>query len=116
MLLDSDRNRLRHMVQAAEQAVEYACRRTIEEVENAPPLQHLFLRNLEIIGEAASRISPELRAAHPEIPWRDMMDMRNRLIRAYFDIDMEIVWRTIREALPELICQLRTVLDAESRS
>ena len=82
MLLDSDRNRLRHMIEAAEQAVEYARQRTQGEVASEPPLQHLFVRNLEILGEAASRVSAQVREAHPEIPWRDMADMRNRLIHA----------------------------------
>jgi uncharacterized protein with HEPN domain len=49
------------------------------------------VRNLEILGEAASRISPELRNDHPEIPWRTLISTRNRLIHAYFEIDLDIV-------------------------
>ena len=104
------------MIQAVEQAVEYAQKRTRAEVENEPPVQHLFLRNLEILGEAASRISPDLRQAHPEIPWRDIIDMRNRLIHAYFDIDMDIVWKTVRDALPDVLKRLRLLLDTHIQS
>jgi uncharacterized protein with HEPN domain len=111
MLLDSERNRLHHMMEAAEQALDYACRSTREEVDGSPPLQHLLVRNLEILGEAASRVSPEFRAAHPQIPWRDMIDMRNRLIHAYFDVDIDIVWATVQRALPGLLTELKQLLD-----
>ena len=109
MRLDSDRNRIGHMIEAAEQILDYASRTSLEHAENDPPLQHLFLRNLEIMGEAASRLSEELRRDHPEIPWRDIIDMRNRLVHAYFDIDMNIVWRTISEALPDALGKLRLI-------
>ena len=102
------------MIQAVEQAVEYALQRTQSEVENEPPLQHLFVRNLEILGEAASRVSSDVRQAHPEIPWRDIVDMRNRLIHAYFDIDMDVVWTTVRQALPEVLTHLRAIFDTEA--
>jgi uncharacterized protein with HEPN domain len=82
-------------------------------VDHDPPLQHLFLRNLEILGEAASRVSPAFREAHPSIPWRDMIDMRNRLVHAYFDIDLDIVWKTVVDALPLLLEELSLLLDAE---
>lgn len=116
MPVDSDKNRIRHMIQAIEQVIEYAQERTLSDIENDTPVQHLFLRNLEILGEAASRISQELRETHPEIPWRDMIDMRNRLIHAYFDIDMNIVWKTIQDALPEILTRLRDLRDTENRS
>ena len=66
-------------------------------------LQDSVVRRLEIIGEAAGRISPKFRARHPEIPWHDMVGMRNRLIHGYDDIDLEIVWNTVRQRLPELL-------------
>jgi uncharacterized protein with HEPN domain len=113
MLLDTDKNRIAHMLRATEQMLEYSSACTQEDAECQPPLQHLFLRNFEILGEAASRISPELRKAHPEIPWRDIIDMRNRLIHAYFDIDMNIVWKTIQDALPETLEKLKAIRDSD---
>ena len=110
MLLDSDSIRIRHMVEAIRQALEYGLGRTAADIDADPPVKALLVRNLEILGEAASRITPELRATHPEIPWRDMVELRNRLIHAYFDIDMDIIWTTVQRALPELLAQLESLL------
>ena len=98
------------MVEAARQALEYSESRNALSVDAEPPIKALLIRNLEILGEAASRITPELRADHPQIPWRDMIEMRNRLIHAYYDIDMDIVWTTVRRALPGLLAQLEALI------
>lgn len=65
------------------------------------------LRNLELIGEAATRIPDDVRAAHSYIPWRMMIATRNRLIHAYLGIDNDIVWSIIQDELPKLLIQLR---------
>lgn len=64
-------------------------------------------RAIEILGEAASKISEEARAELPLIPWSRIVAMRNRLVHAYFDIDRNILWRTATEELPELLRLLR---------
>jgi len=61
-----------------------------------------LIRKIEILGEAAARVSPELRSEHPQIPWRDIIGMRNRLTHAYFDIDLGIVLSTVQAFLPSL--------------
>lgn len=111
MLLDNDRNRLRYMVEAALEIRDHVhdCRR--EDLLVNHPLGHLLLWNLLVFGEAASRVSAELRAAHPEIPWRDITDMRNRLVHAYFDVNMDIIWRTVQYDLPATVTQLQVVLE-----
>jgi uncharacterized protein with HEPN domain len=76
-------------------------------------LFHSLVRNMEIIGEAASQISRELRDSRSGLPWADVIGMRNRLIHAYFDIDPDIVWDTATQNLPLLIAAL-TKLIAES--
>jgi uncharacterized protein with HEPN domain len=111
MLLDSDKNRLRHMIDAASEALEHSQNRTRAELDGERALQHLLVRNLEILGEAASRVSPELRSVHPEIPWRTIISTRNRLIHAYFEIDLDIVWSTVQGALPTLLAKLRALLE-----
>ncbi|MCX6761737.1 MAG: DUF86 domain-containing protein [Candidatus Moranbacteria bacterium] len=60
------------------------------------------VRDLEIIGEAAGKMSQDFRDANPQIPWRDMIDMRNVLIHEYFGVIPETVWKTCTENLPEL--------------
>jgi uncharacterized protein with HEPN domain len=66
-------------------------------------VQNAVMRPLEIIGEAAAKISMEFRKAHSEIPWREMAGLRNRLVHEYFRIDFDAVWDTIQKDLPKLI-------------
>ena len=73
------------------------------------------LRNLELIGEAAAQIPKTIRDGHPEIPWRAIISVRNRLAHAYLHIDDNIVWTLIVDAVPELLAALRTVLDSAAR-
>ena len=107
---DKDLIRLRHMVDAAEEAVAAAASRTREDLEK----DHIFalglIKCVEIIGEAAARVSDEFRKAHPELPWAEIVGMRNRLVHVYFDIDLEQVWSTVKVDLPALIPQLRSLL------
>lgn len=66
-------------------------------------LQDAILRNLQIIGEAAQRISEDVKDSHPELPWAPMAGMRNRLVHEYFRIDLERVWQTVQEDIPVLV-------------
>ena len=68
------------------------------------------LRNLELIGEAATHIPSEVRAAHHEVPWRAIIGTRNRLAHGYLSIDDRIIWSVIREAVPALVPALRNLL------
>ena len=68
--------------------------------------QDAAIRSLEVIGEAASQVSAEVRDVHPEIPWRDIIGMRNRLIHAYSNVSLVTVWDVLQDKLPELISTL----------
>ncbi|MGL1833321.1 HepT-like ribonuclease domain-containing protein [Rhodocyclaceae bacterium SMB388] len=70
-------------------------------------------RAIEIIGEAASRVSVETQNALPDVPWREVTVMRNRLVHAYFDVDPDILWRTAKEAVPALLEELVAHLPAQ---
>ena len=70
------------------------------------------LRNLELIGEAATHIPGHVRAAHPDVPWRAIVGLRNRLAHGYLSISDRVIWTTIQEAVPQLLPSLRNLLDA----
>jgi len=70
------------------------------------------VKSIEIIGEAASKVSPELRAATAGIPWPELIGIRNRLVHAYFDMNIEVIWKAVDEDLPSLIQRLRAILNA----
>jgi uncharacterized protein with HEPN domain len=68
------------------------------------------VRNLEVIGEAASRLPEQFRARHAEVPWRRIVGLRNRIIHEYFDVDLELVWEILQTELPGLKAGLRGLL------
>jgi len=73
-------------------------------------IQDGVIRNLEVIGEAASRIAVEYRAAHPEFPWRGMTALRNVLIHDYEGVDLQKVWRVVEKELPSLKAAIKRIL------
>lgn len=103
---------LRHMLDAAREAHGYVRDKRREDLDGERQLQHSLIRCIEVVGEAASRIDPDFRSAHPEIPWVGIIAMRNRVIHAYFDIDLDVVWTTSRDELPKLIEQIELLLDS----
>jgi len=95
-----------------QEAAGYAENLRREEFEAQRPLQHSVIRCIEIIGEAASRLSKEFRTAHPDVPWQYVIGMRNRIIHAYFDIDLDLVWKTASQELPALVPRPEAILNA----
>ncbi len=105
-----DRTRIQHMLDAGETVAQFIAGRRREDLEGDRMLLFAVVRALEILGEAAGKVSAEARAAAPEIPWGSIVSMRNRLIHGYFDIDTAIVWKTAIEEVPDLLVRLREVL------
>ncbi|MEK7127613.1 MAG: DUF86 domain-containing protein [Patescibacteria group bacterium] len=68
------------------------------------------VRNLEIIGEAAKHVSKTIRERNKDIPWSEMVSMRNKVTHEYFGVDMEILWKTITEDLPELKKKIKKLI------
>ncbi len=105
----NDGVRLRHMIEAAESALSFIAGRNRADLDHDPMLLFALLRAVEVVGEAASKVSAKGRAAMPALPWKQMVAMRNRLVHAYFDIDTEIVWKTVTEELPLLLAAMRKI-------
>lgn len=104
-----DRIRLDHMIEAAEDVLRFMSGRTRADLDSDRMLLYAVLRAVEIIGEAAGRISPVLRTRQPTIPWQAIIGMRNRLVHAYFDIDTGIVWVAVTKEIPVLLAQLKSI-------
>ena len=98
-----DRVRLRHMLDASLEIQQYITSSTREDLDKDRKLVHSCVRLLEIIGEAASQVSDELRENIEEIPWFVIIGMRNRLVHAYFSINLDVVWETSTKDIPTLI-------------
>src|SRR4030042_785695 len=92
-----DRMRLQHMLDAALEIRQYVQSSTREDLNQDRKLVHSLVRLFEIIGEAASQVSEELRESIPEIPWSVIIGMLNRLIHAYFSINLDVVWSTSKD-------------------
>jgi len=106
-----DRVRLRHMLDASLEIRQYVQPATRVDLDRDPKLVHSLVRLLEIIGEAANQVSDELREKAADIPWFIIVGMRNRLIHAYFDIDLDVVWSTSKEDIPLLITELKKLIN-----
>ena len=106
-----DLSRLRHMLESTIEAVSYIEGRSRGDLDLDRMLVHSLVRCVEILGEAASRVSADKRSELSDIPWADIISMRNRLIHGYFDIDLNRVWDTVVDDLPPLIISLRKALE-----
>lgn len=109
-MLDSDLVRLRHLFDAAREAIQFAKGRSRSDLETDRMLNLSLVRLLEIIGEAARAISPSYCDSHPEIVWKKMVGMRDRLTHGYFDVNLDIVWETVTKDLPALVIELEKLL------
>ena len=76
-------------------------------------MRRAFVRSLEIIGEAVKNLPEEFRASHPEVEWRPIAQMRDRLIHGYFGVDYQLVWDVVRGKLPELRRTIQRMIDSQ---
>lgn len=105
-----DDARLRHMLDAAREAVAFATGHQRADLDNDRMLTLSLVKLIEILGEAANQVTDPTRAALPAIPWPQIVRMRNRLIHVYFSIDLNIVWDVVSHDLPPLIHALEVFL------
>ena len=105
--------RLRHMLDAARESVEFSRNSRREDLDGDRKLTLALIKDIEIIGEAAYQVAEDTRRYLPEIPWDDIVGMRHRLVHAYFDINLDILWKTVQEDLPPLVQILSKALGEE---
>lgn len=99
------------MIESAIKATEYLGEQDFQLFSSDTLLQDAVVRRLEILGEAASQISKEFQSLHTEFDWRGIIGLRNRLIHGYDYVDVEVIWKILKEDLPDLISKIRKILD-----
>lgn len=105
-----DRTSLEHMLQYALDAQRFTQGRARADLDSDRMFYLAVLRALEVIGEAASRVSQPLRDQHPAIPWAQIIALRNRLIHGYDAVDPDRLWQILNSDVPKLIADIRQVL------
>ena len=102
------------MLDMARKATDFVAGKTRADLDTDEKLGMALVRALEVIGEAANHVSPQVRGELPAIPWRQVIGMRNRIIHAYYDVDLDIVWETVRDDLPTLTASVEAALKPPS--
>lgn len=106
----NDNTRLRHMLEATKEALSIIRGKQRRDLESDRILELALTRLLEVIGEAANRVSESKRDSTPGIPWRQIIGLRNRLIHGYDAVDLDILWDIVHLDLPPLILALEKVV------
>ena len=101
------------MLLAARDAVSFTAGMSVEDFMRDRRTHLSVLKSLEIVGEAAAQVSEDVRRANPEIPWREIVATRNRIVHVYFAVDLPLEWDTFRHHLPDLIARLEPLVSRE---
>lgn len=101
------------MADAAKEAVSFVAGKSRNSLAEDRALTLALVKCIEIVGEAANGVSETYRSKHPEVPWREAIRMRNRLVHGYFDVDLDRVWQTVAGDLPHLLELLEPLLSDE---
>jgi len=102
------------MLDSAHDARQFVAGRTRAELDTDRMLVLALMKSLEIIGEAAVHVSDDAKQAHADLPWAQMAGIRHRLVHAYYDINLDILWETVQRELPPLIEALERVIRREA--
>lgn len=113
--MDRDTGSVLDILESARTIMAYLTGISRQDFLQGTQIQDSVIRRLEIIGEAAGRVSRKFRDAHPEIQWSRIRGLRNRMIHGYDDIDMDIVWDTVERDIPRLIEIIELLVPPENR-
>jgi uncharacterized protein with HEPN domain len=105
--------RIGHMLDAAHDALAFVAGKNRSDLDKDRMLSFAIMKAIEIIGEAASKVSPKAREQCDNIPWTDIIGMRHRLIHAYVEIDLDILWLAVKDDLPPLIDALEKIIESK---
>ncbi len=105
---------LGHMLDNVRQAIALVEGKSRDDYDADVALRLALTRLIQVIGEAARKVSQECREAQPEIPWRLIVGMRHKVVHDYMDVDEDIVWKTVTENLPALIESLEEIVPPET--
>lgn len=106
---------LRDIVDSIQNIEKYTKNLSSKKFSNDRLVIDAVVRNLEIIGEAAKHVSKATKSAHPDVPWKEMTGMRNKVIHEYFGVDVDIVWETVENSLPTLGKSIQKLLKKNIR-
>ena len=98
------------MVQACRNILEWTAGMDLRAFHTDHPIQAAILHEFMILGEASKRLSPAFKAEHPELAWKEVSGMRDRLIHGYFNVDLTLVWDAVCQDIPDLLAVLNRVL------
>lgn len=101
-----------HILQSIDRIEQYIAGMNEQEFLKNFLVQDGVMRNIEIIAEASKKISPEIRSNFPDIPWRQIMAMRNKIIHEYFGVDLEAIWNVTQNDLPNLKEQILKIKES----
>jgi len=106
----ADLIRVKHMIDTINEALAFVSGKSRDGLDRDRQLTLSLIKEIEILGEAASRVSEAFRKKHPEIPWAVIVSTRNRLIHGYFDINLDIVWNTVFLEFKPLLKKLSKII------
>ena len=112
--MSRDTDHVFDIIESARMACSYVADIERDDFVRNVQLQDAVIRRIEILGEAARRVSAQFREQHPEIPWSDMIGVRNWLAHGYDDVDLDLVWVTVQEEVPELLNRLVSLVPPAS--
>lgn len=109
--MKDDKVYIRHILDEVHFIIDKSTDLTYEDLTKDETLKRAFARSLEIIGEAAKNLSPDFREKHPEINWRDLSGLRDKLIHHYFGINWNRVWDVLQNIIPDIKNKLEKILE-----